>query len=267
MDASWLDRAKYLINLDNELSSQVLVSTAAGDLVNMTRSVEFVPATGNKALSLDLSGLKGGRSGVLIGEGRMNGIIGMAEFLKRLGEASITYELASFDGGTAGNAIAPRAHAVIVVDSGDAAKVEDEEATWLSEMKEKYAGIEDGMNLAVSDAGEVPQVVSAEIRDALVRLATGVKNGVHTMSPDMEGLVESSSNFGMLKLDEEGLNAIATTRSSVDEREKELLGSHKALAQEIGCEVEVTGRPTHSLTAPRQAIAQRFPSRGRCLRR
>ena len=87
---------------------------------------------------------------MLIGEGRINGIIGMAEFLKRLGEAGITYELASFDGGTAGN-------------------------------------------------------------------------------------------------------AIATTRSSVDEREKELLGSHKALAQEIGCEVEVTGRPTHSLHRVKQS--------------
>lgn len=39
-------------------------------------------------------------------------------------------------------------------------------------------------------------------------------DGVHTMSADREGLVESSSNLGILKLDNEGLSALAFVRSS-----------------------------------------------------
>lgn len=37
VDPSWLDGATYLINIDNEVSNQVLVSTAAGDSVRVTK--------------------------------------------------------------------------------------------------------------------------------------------------------------------------------------------------------------------------------------
>ena len=65
-------------------------------------------------------------------------------------------------------------------------------------------------------------------------------DGVHTMSADREGLVESSSNLGILKLDEDGLSALAFVRSSNGAKQTEIVESHKALAKEAGCEVEVT---------------------------
>ncbi|MDO4891058.1 MAG: M20/M25/M40 family metallo-hydrolase, partial [Coriobacteriaceae bacterium] len=242
MDASWFEGATYLINIDNEDSSQVLVSTAAGDSVHVTKKVAFAAPSESVALAIGVSGLKGGYSGVEIDKGRLNGIMGLAGLLKQLDEAGIAFELASFTGGTAGNAIRPKAQATIVVNADAVAAVEQAAAAWLDAAKTDYADIEnvDAMKCTVTKAESLPNVVSTEDRDALITLAITAVNGVHTMSADKEGLVESSSNFGILKLDEEGLDALVTVRSSVGEKETELVEAHKALAQEIGCEVEVT---------------------------
>lgn len=151
MDASWLEGATNLINIDNEISNQVLVSTAAGDSVRMTRKLEFTDPPEGTALTIELSGLKGGHSGVEIDKGRLNGIVGLATFLNRLNEVGIPHALASFDGGTAANAIPPKAKAVIVVDSADKAKVEQEAATWLAELQQEYEGIEDSSTCTVTE--------------------------------------------------------------------------------------------------------------------
>ena len=138
--------------------------------------------------------------------------------------------------------IEQKAQATIVVNADAVAAVEQAAAAWLDAAKTDYADIEnvDAMKRTVTKAESLPNVVSTEDRDALITLAITAVNGVHTMSADKEGLVESSSNFGILKLDEEGLDALVTVRSSVGEKETELVEAHKALAQEIGCEVEVT---------------------------
>ena len=239
MDASWLDGAKFLINVDNEVSNQVLVSTAAGDSVRMTKDLEFVAPTGDTALAVELSGLKGGHSGVEIDKGRLNGVIGLATFLARLDAAGIAFELASFEGGTAGNAIPPKARAVIVVDAADKAKVEQEAATWLAELKQDYADVEDAVDCTVAQEQEMPQVLTAEEKDGVLKLLTEIVDGVHTMSADLKDLVESSSNLGIFKVNEDGLLAVTVVRSSLGEKETEIVDSQLELARSVGYEVEV----------------------------
>ena len=39
MDPSWVNGADYLINIDNETSDEVLVSTAAGDAIEITKQI------------------------------------------------------------------------------------------------------------------------------------------------------------------------------------------------------------------------------------
>lgn len=216
------------------------MSTAAGDSVHMTSGTEFSAPAGDVTLCIELAGLKGGHSGIEIDKGRLNGVVGMASLLKHLEEAGIPFELALFEGGTAGNAIPPKAKAVIVVDADTVGKVEQEVTTWLDETKQRYEGIEDAMRCTVTEEKGLPKVVSAQDRDVLIRLATEVPVGVHTMSADKEGMVESSPNLGILKLDEGGLDALLTVRSSVAEKETGTVDLSKELAQELGLQTEVT---------------------------
>ncbi len=127
-----------------------------------------------------------------------------------------------------------------MVDATDKAKVGQEAATWLAELEEQYAGVEDAVSCTVSQEQGVPQVLTAEEKEGVLKLTTEIINGVYTMSADLKDLVESSSNLGIFKVDEDGLLAVTVVRSSLGERETEIVESQMELAKSVGYEVEVT---------------------------
>ena len=237
LSSEWLKDAAYLINLDNEVSNQVLVSTASGDTVTAVMQPAFGPASGDLALHIELGGLKGGHSGVEIDKGRANGIKAVAGFLKLLQEQEIPFELASFNGGTASNAIPNHAECVIVLAAADTDAVTQLAAEYEARLQKDYAGIEEGIRLTVSAAESVPSVISREDAQHIIRYLAEITDGIYTMSPDMEGLVESSSNIGIAALiEEEGFRAAALVRSSSAPFEEELISAHHRLADECGLE-------------------------------
>ena len=179
MSSAWLDGAAYLINLDNEASDQVLVSTAAGDTVTASVKPEFSAASGDLALKMELSGLKGGHSGVEIDKGRLNGIIALAGLLRNLEKQNIRFELASFEGGTANNAIPNRAGCEIVIGSGDEDAVKALAADYCSSLQKAYTGIEEGIRLDVSRDEAVPAVVGPETQQHIIRYLTEIIDGVY----------------------------------------------------------------------------------------
>ena len=237
MSSSWFDGVTYLINIDNEWSDQVLVSTAAGDTIHADKKVGYANPTGNKAINIILSNLQGGHSGVEIDKGRLNGIIGLTTLFKQMDEEGINFELASMECGTAGNAIPAKAEAVIVINENDKTKVVDKVSAYNKYLNDEYKGIEENIKCEVTDVTNMPQVISKEERDNLIKFTTEVINGVYTMSKDMEGLVESSSNLGIAKLNKDGLSFVINNRSSSPEKEVEINDSQIALAKECGYEV------------------------------
>ncbi len=234
LDPSWLEGAEFLINLDNETSTAVLVSTAAGDTVQVNRELTFTEPTGDFALTVKLSRLKGGHSGVEIDKGRLNGLVGLASFLQELRANGVRYELASMKGGNASNAIPTGAEAVIVIRSEDRQAVEDAAAAFLARLKETYEGIEDEMELTVSPLAETPRVIPEEDAENALRYITEVIDGVYTWSKDLPGMVESSSNLGLFSLDGNGLTASGLERSSSPEKEEEILEAQRKLAEACG---------------------------------
>ena len=119
LSPDWLDGARYLINLDNEVSDEVLVSTAAGDSVKATGTVTLQKPAGDTAVMLELKGLQGGHSGIEANKGRCNGLIAMARLLKEVRDQGLEFGLVSFGGGTASNAIPSKANAVIMIKAAD----------------------------------------------------------------------------------------------------------------------------------------------------
>ena len=74
VDKTWLEGADYLLNIDEEKSTLVTVSTAGGYAIDVSKQINLQDTAGDQALKLVLKGLKGGHSGDEIGEGRLNGI-------------------------------------------------------------------------------------------------------------------------------------------------------------------------------------------------
>ena len=235
LDKLWLDDAEFLINIDNEWSSEVLVSTAAGDTISASKTVNMIKPNGNKALNVSISNLKGGHSGVLIDKGRLNGLIGLANFLKNV---DINYELASFSGGTASNAIPTKGIANIVINNKDKELFINKFNNYCDELKIKYNGIEEDIKCEVNELDDIPLVISKNEKDNAIKYLSEIIDGVYTMSKDMKDLVESSSNLGLFKIDNGLIEFTSLIRSSSPEKEEELINKELELAKECGYEAK-----------------------------
>ena len=240
MDPSWLEDAKYLINIGNEASNEVLVSTAAGTSVHISGKLAFHKPLGDCALHIVLSGLNGGHSGMEIDKGRLNGVIGLAGFLKELRENRIPFGIASFKGGTAGNAIPPKAECTIVTFPKYLDKVKGLGDAYYEKKKKEFEGVEDNMKFSIEEVDTVPKIISSRMARNAIRFMTSIVDGVNTWSKDMDRLVESSSNLGMVTLDEDGITIQTSIRSSVGSKQTKLLKGQLALAKKCGYIAKVT---------------------------
>ena len=237
IDKSWLKGCSYLINIDNEVSDEVLVSTASANSVRIEKKIPYVEATRDLPISIEIYNLKGGHSGIEIGKGRINGIICLAEFLNQIGK-DIQFEIASFEGGTASNAIPTKANATLVINSADRDLIEQKLKKHCDSLNVKDTGIEDEIKFSISKYKETPKVVTEQEKKNIIQFATEIIDGVYTWSENMEELVESSSNLGILRLDENGLSISTLIRSSSPEKEKYICEFQLDLSCKCGYKAE-----------------------------
>src|SRR5215469_10666456 len=109
--------SKYFLNLDNEETETICIGCAGGIKTTGRRKIGLVPATGQAAFRIKVSGLKGGHSGVDIHQGRGNALRILGTTLHRV-LGSVPVEVASINGGSAQNAI-PREASAVVVTNGN----------------------------------------------------------------------------------------------------------------------------------------------------
>ena len=178
------------------------------------------------------------QSGIEIDKGRCNGIIAMARTLKRIRDKGLEFELVSFDGGVASNAIPSKVNAILVIKGKDKAMLQTIVEDAGNELRKKYAGIEDNFRFVLTDVPAAEQAVSKQDRDRAILFMDQIVDGVNTWSKDMKGLVESSSNLGIFKLDKDGLTARTYVRSSVGKLEEKIVNSQLALAKKCGYKTE-----------------------------
>lgn len=229
---------KYLVNLDSEESDCVVISTAADATIIAEGTPNRAPASGDSALKIRLFGLKGGHSGVAIGQGRCNAIIAMAQALNQL-KARVPFGLASLTSGRADSAIPDSAEAVIVVASADSEAAQAFFAEQEVRLRDMYEGIEDSIAFSVTETDAAASVFEDEQEKAILDYITGSINGVNTMSADIEGLVESSSNMGIIAADAEGIAIRQMPRSSVGDRLTEIEEHQRDLGAACGLTVEI----------------------------
>ena len=238
MDPEWVSTPKYLINVDAEDSTAMTVSTASADIVSGSKEVETNEPRGNLALTVSISGLKGGHSGVEIDKGRCNATVARTMFLTELNEQNFAFDIASLEGGSAPNAIPDKASCVIVIEKGSKEIVTSAAQSYLKKLQADYKGIENSIEFAVADTAMPSSVISAQDADDAVYLITNIIDGVYTMSPDKEDLVESSSNLGTFSLSDKGSAFITCVRSSVGEKRTKILDEQLSLARTCGYTVK-----------------------------
>ncbi len=223
LDASNL-RGRTMINIDSDEEGVFTVGCAGGVRVDIELQAKRAELN-DELVTLEISGLLGGHSGIEIGKGRTNAIKLLADILSSLEGVKIC----ALSGGNADNAIPRNAKAIFVCNGGaDAVKKE------IADRVEKLKETEPGVNLALSKKTETAKAFDNENSVRIISLLSSLPNGVVKMSEDIEGLVETSLNTGILKSDDSGVQITLSIRSSKDEEKAKVRDTVLKTAAEFG---------------------------------
>lgn len=234
-------KGRKLLNIDSEEEGYLLVSCAGGATVTLHVPVLRRGAQGEKYI-LTVSGLMGGHSGVEINKGRANASIVLGNVLKELSLADDSLKIISVSGGLKDNAIPVKAEAVFVSKNIDAVKQATAEMN--EELKEIFKNTDPNIKLDVFcyNSDTIQFYPLDEMNNLQFIMCFGTMPfGVKSMSKDIEGLVQTSLNLGILTTSENEITITYSVRSSVRSEKDQLIEELKLIAQSIGATVEVTG--------------------------
>ncbi len=226
IDVSML-KGRTLINIDSEEEGVFTVSCAGGATAILTMAAPRHPVYG-PCIKLVVEGLQGGHSGVEIHKNRANANKVMGELLDRI-QKVMPLSLTSLSGGSKDNAI-PRSCQVTAVMLGmDPEPINQIIETLQEEIRSRYdepEAVIRGENVEALGGNALPTELTAKV----ISLLCAVPNGVQSMSQDIPGLVQTSLNLGIAKL-EENLTLTFSVRSSVNAEKQALLEKLQELAK------------------------------------
>lgn len=230
---------KILINLDSEDDGEIFVGCAGGiDTTAYFTYKRSVSPEHFHYMKLSVSGLLGGHSGSDINLGRANANKLVARFLF---DCTRHHDivLSTFDGGNLRNAIPREACAVFGIHPESKARIARAMETYTEEIRKEYAGIEPSISIVLEEIERPEFCIDTETSVALVRAIYSAPHGVYSMSRDLEGLVETSTNLAAVKMLEDNTIKITTSqRSSVESRKNDIASQVEAHFLLAGAKVE-----------------------------
>ena len=227
-----------LINLDSEDDGEIFVGCAGG--IDTTAWFDYKRSLAPDHFSymkVSVSGLLGGHSGGDIHLGRANANKIVARFLWGCSQ-KWSLELTEFDGGNLRNAIPREAHAVFGIETALADDVKAALNAYAEEIKNEYAGIEPSIKIEIEETARPEYCIDQATSLALVRALYSAPHGVISMSRDIEGLVETSTNLAAVKMEEGRIKVTTSQRSSVESRKYDIAGQVEAHFQLAGAKVD-----------------------------
>ena len=230
LDTSLL-RGRMLINIDSDEEGIFTAGCAGGARVDINLSVKAKTHIG-QIYTLNIGGLKGGHSGVEIDKNRANAIKNMAEILSRLENVRIGKTVA----GSADNAIPSNAQVIFTTKSSIF-----EISEVINEVKEALPEGETDARFNVDMGISSAKLLSEEDTKNILSLLAEMPTGVTRMSEDIEGLVETSLNIGIIRLDDKALELTVSVRSAKAEEKAKLISKIKEIASSHGASVSVRG--------------------------
>ena len=223
--------ASYLINLDGEEENTAIVGCAGGVSITYSKAVKLEKCK-DKAYKLEISGLYGGHSGVDIGKERMNANLLIALLLEDISDIKIV----SFNGGSKDNAIANRSEIVFLSNLNVKSIIDKNLSGVTFKNEDKNVKI----NVSILDDTEYNYISNGESLKFL-SLIRNLKQNVIEYSKDIEGLVETSGNIGVVNIQNGKISIVESLRSSVDEKRDEIKEYNNNLASSLEYEIKEEG--------------------------
>ena len=223
-------KGEYILNLDSEEEGYLLVSCAGGVTAWSELNAEYTNCDSNKqGLLIEIKGLLGGHSGMDIIKQRANSNRLMGRLLNLL---CIDYDLAKIQGGSKNNAIPRECEAIILVDKNDVAKAKEDINNIAQIFQKEFSTSDPGIIIQCNET-TVDKTLTCESTNNVVKLLNLIPNGIQTMSMDIEGLVESSTNLGVVRTTDNEITFECAVRSSVSTLKNDITNKMKLLANTL----------------------------------
>ncbi len=231
---------KIMLNLDSEEEGKLLVSCAGGLRTAMDIDGEWEKASEDlKNYQISVGGLLGGHSGIDIDKerGNANKILGrvLHDIYKK-----VAFGIAHLSGGSKANVIPSEAEATILISPERLGIIEKKIDEWNKILGNEYKVSDPNVSVALEESAKIFDKISPAT-EKILDLLVAIPNGVQAMSTSIEGLVESSSNIGVLTTTEEGFNFEFSIRSSVGSRKDHIKEQIEAIAKLANVGFEANG--------------------------
>lgn len=238
LDGSLLS-GSVLVNLDSEEDGVITVGCAGStDTWIRIEAPRAEPAADAVTLAVTVGGGQGGHSGSGIALGRSNAIKVLGRALREA-HAKAPFRLVSLNGGKSRNAIPRDAAAVISVEAGGEAAFREAVAVATGVIREAFEKTDADVNITTEATESSTQPWTHEATSRLLDAVALVPTGPLAMSPDFDGLVETSTSLGEAITEGSRLTLHSLSRSSNDSALPEVIATLDAIARLAGGELEV----------------------------
>ena len=232
---------EILLNLDTEEDDEIGVGCAGGIDVTATRDYTEEETPEFKiGYKITVKGLQGGHSGMQIHEGLGNA----NKLMNRLlfdGFENFGLRISEIDGGSLRNAIPRESNATVAIDAVHKDAFEAEMKDFADMLKLEFKTMEPDLEIVISEIETPEKIMDLGVQEGLTRALYAAHNGVYRMSPDIEGLVETSNNIARVIVKDGHIKIGCLTRSSVESTKEDLANTLRATFELTGCEVELSG--------------------------
>ncbi len=213
---------RILLNLDSEDEGELFIGCAGG----MDTTATFIyeknePEPNHKPYKISITGLKGGHSGDDIHKHRGNA----NKILNRIlwdCERMFEIRLSQIDGGNLHNAIAREAYAIFTIPPRHEKGFVELIESFINELKSEFKNNEPDLNISLDQAKDPDFVIDKKTQNNLLNAIYACPHGVFAMSPDIPGLVETSTNLASVKMTSNEIIVATSQRSSYESSKKDL---------------------------------------------
>ena len=231
-------KGEILINLDSEDDGEIFVGCAGGIDTTATLKVKTKDTPRHFfAFSVTVKGLMGGHSGDDIDKRRGNANKMLNRILWNM-HKDLDLHLVKIDGGNLRNAIPREASAVACVPFVHKEKVRVIFNEVAAELEDENAAIETNMRIELHSEEIPDRVMTRRSTSKILNALYACPHGIKAMSPDMAGLVETSTNLASVKMPDDKKLVITTSqRSSVESAKYDIAHQVESVLKLAGCSV------------------------------
>lgn len=262
VDPAHLD-GKILINIDSEEDRKLLVSSAGGVIMTLTLPINWEKSSQHaKTFNLSVRGLHGGHSGISINKGRANANKILGRILYDL-SIELPYSIQSINGGLKVNAIPREADAVILLPESAIEKLTAKIEEWNTILNNELRVSDPNISIRLEQLETTStNVFSKSTKKKAIAALKLIPNGVQSMSMEIQGLVESSTNLGIITTSDSVITYESEARSSVKSLKYNLVNLSQQIADMLECELSTDSDypewPYHTESKIRKLFVQSY---------